>query len=40
MYSVYLVYKEMFDSKVEALKREYEVKQLSRAKKEVLIAKN
>lgn len=34
---VTLVYKESFDSKQEALKREYSIKQMSRAEKEALI---
>lgn len=35
---VTLVYYEVYDSKSEALKREYEIKQLSRAKKLELIS--
>lgn len=38
--SVKLVYSEEYDSRVEAMKREYQLKQLPKAKKEVLIAGN
>lgn len=36
---VQLVYEEMYETKTEALKREYEIKQLRRTEKERLIAK-
>ena len=35
---VVCVYSERFDTKEEAMKREYEIKQLSRAEKDALIA--
>ncbi len=37
---VKLVYYETFDTKEEAMKREYRIKQLTRAQKEKLIKKN
>ena len=37
---VHLVYHETFDTKQEAMQREYEIKQLSRKQKEALIQKS
>ncbi|MDO4621388.1 MAG: GIY-YIG nuclease family protein [Eubacteriales bacterium] len=37
---VEMVYHEVYDNKVEAMRREYSIKQLSRKEKELLIEKN